>query len=253
MATSGGLWINFFNFKSHQLPVFLYIHSSGHVITQLHNYREIERHHRLVVGFETYTTILLPFPYSSNCKDYSVLGATSKAHCEEMCMEAMITDKYKVLDAAFHAYVTDSYPIRQEPFRNESERESIVDYCERKCWHKDCSLTLFNLATIRYSPKNQSYVMTVANKSPSTRTEAQQAIPFIVFLTNVLSTFGIWLGVSLLGSGPEIKRIVKCVLICKKYPIIRCRRNEAVTPCTTNLDVSRTSSPLFVRKLPDRH
>ena len=252
-ATSGTLWINLFTFNSHQMSILLYIHSSGHVITRLHSYKQIEPHHRLLASFETHTTILLPFPYSSNCKDYSIMGATSKAHCKEICMKAMIVDKYKVLDVGSHAFLSDSYPIRQEPFRNESERESLNDHCERKCWHKDCSLTLFNPGTMVYSRAHQSSVMTVANKSPSTRTEAQQAVPFIVFMTNVLSTFGIWLGVSLLGSGREIKRIAKCSQIYNKFQVVRCRFNQAVTPCTTDIDDSRTNNTLFVRKLPDIH
>ena len=252
-ATSGTLWINFFTFNSHQMSILLYIHSSDHVITRLHSYKQIEPHRRLLASFETHTTILLPFPYSSDCKDYSALGATSKAHCKEMCMKAIIVDKYKILDSGSYAFLSDSYPIRQIPFRNESERESLIEHCERKCWHKDCLLTLFNPGTMLNSRTHQSLAMAVANKSPSTRTEAQQAIPFIVFMTNVLSTFGIWLGVSLLGSGPEIKRITKCTQICKKCQVKKCRFNQAVTPCTSILDDSRTSSPLFARRLPDIH
>ena len=252
LTTLGMPWINSFSFNSHQLPVFMYIHSSDHVITRLHSFTYLEPHYRLIASLQTYTTILLPSPYSSHCRHYSIPGATSKAHCKEMCMKAMIADKYEVLDAIFHAFVTDSYPIRQDTLRNETENVAIVDLCERNCWQKDCSSILYYSGTIVYFRNNKSSVVSVADKSPSTRTEAQAAIPFIVFMTNVLSTLGIWLGVSLLGSGPEIKRLRKCVLICKKYQVIRCRRNAAVTPCTTDLDDSRTSSPLFLRRLPDR-
>ena len=250
--TSGMPWINHFFFKSHQMSVVLYNHRSGHVLTQLHSFISIEPQYYLLTSFETYTTILLPSPYSSNCRHYPVLQATSKAHCKEMCMKAMIADKYKILDTHYHAYILDSYPIRQGALRNETERESIVDHCHRKCWQKDCFSAFFYPLGRTYSRRNQSSVVTIAKKTPSTRTEAQPAIPFIVFLTNVLSTLGIWLGVSLLGSGSEIKRIAKCVLICKKYQVIKCKFNQAVTPCTTDLDVSRASSPLFLRRLPDR-
>ena len=253
LATSGMPWINTFTLNSHQLVVFLYIHSSDHVTTRLHSFKYIEPYYYLIASLQTYTTILLPFPYSSKCKDYSIIGATSKAHCKEMCMQAMIADKYKVLDAEFYAYVTDLYPIRQNTLRNETEKEGIVDHCERRCCQKDCSSTLFNSDTVVYYRKNESIVVTVADKSPSTRTEAQAAIPFVVFMTNVLSTLGIWLGVSLLGSGSEIKRIAKCVQIRNNYQFIRCRFNQAVTPCTTDLNDSRTNSTFFLRKLPDRH
>ena len=84
LATSGMPWINSFSFNSHQLLVFLYMHTSDHVITLLHSFKYIERRYRVIVSLQTYTTILLPSPYSSNCRHYSTLGATSKAHCKEM-------------------------------------------------------------------------------------------------------------------------------------------------------------------------
>ena len=251
--TSGMPWINHFFFKSHQISVRLYIHRSGDVLTQLHSFKDIEPHHYLLAGFETFTTILLPSPYKSNCRDYSAFGATSKAHCKEMCIKTMIADKYKVLDAHYHAYISDSYPIRQEVLRNATEKEGIINHCHRKCWQKDCLSIFFILYIMVNSRTNQSSVVTFAKKTPSARTEAHPAIPFIVFMTNILSTLGIWLGVSLCGSGPEIKRIAKCVLICKKYQVIRCTKNSAVTPCTTDVDNSRTNSPPFLRRLPDRH
>ena len=252
-ATNGQLWINQFSLNSYQLPMLLYIHSSDHVITQLHSFKRIEQKSYFAVNFETHTTILLPFPYSSNCKDYSIFGTTSKAHCKEMCMQTRIADKFKVLDAQFHIYASDSYPIRQNLLENEAEGEKIIHHCQRKCWQKDCSSTLFNLATVVNSRAPLSIATIVVSKSPSTRTKAQAAIPFVVFMTNVLSTFGIWLGVSLLGSGREIKRLAKCSQIYDKYQVIKCRFNQAVIPSTTDFDDSRTSSPLFVRRLPNRH
>ena len=251
--TSGMPWINHFFFKSHQILVRQYIHRSGDVLTQLHSFKSIDPHHFLLVGFETYTTILLPSPYNSNCRHYSAFGATSKAHCKEMCIKTKIADKYKVLDAHYHAYILDSYPIRQEVLRNATEKVGIIDECHRKCWQRDCLSIFFNPCIMIKSRKNESSIVTIANKSPSTRTEAHPAIPFIVFMTNILSTLGIWLGVSLLGSGPEIKRIAKCVQIRNNYQIIRYRFNQAVTPCTTDVDDRRTSSPIFLRRLPDRH
>ena len=253
-ATDGQLWINQFSFNFFQISVRLYIHTSGHVITQLHSFKQIEPQSFFAVSFKTYTTILLPFPYSSNCKDYSIFGATSKSHCKEICMKTIIANKYKILDDKFHIYASDSLPIRQDLLRNETEKEGIIHHCHKKCWQKDCSSTFFNLDTIVNYRASVSVTTTAANKSPSTRTEAQQAIPLIVFLTNVLSTFGIWLGVSLLGSGPEIKRIAKFSQVYERYQLIKCRLKQAVTPFTTDLDDSRTSSPLFLRRLPpERH
>ena len=249
VTIQGEPWLNFIIYYPHNYDILQYTHDSGHVITSVDTPKTIKPRHKLKFNCETYTSRLLPFPYSTNCRDYERIQVTSKAHCKQKCMRNTITDKYQFIPLGFHAHGRDKYPIGTSMI-NQSEWSSIIKKCQGQCWQKDCSSIMFNCVKGKSesSLENQSIVLTTAYNGPVTQTETQADTSFIVFATNVLSTFGIWLGVSFLSSGPRFKTIVKRIHVSRSCCGMKARLSRTVDPLATEKDRVEKLPPLFVKR-----
>ena len=249
LTSQGESWLNFIVYFPHNHDILQYTHDSGHVITSVDTPKTIKPRHFLRFHCETYTSRLLPFPYSTNCRDYSTVQITSKPHCKQKCMRNTIIDKYQSIPLGFHAYGQDKYPIRILVI-NQSEWSFIIKKCQGQCWQKDCSSIMFNCVKGKSdaSRGNQSIALTTAYNGPVTQTETQSDTSFIVFATNVLSTLGIWLGVSFLSSGPRFKRIVQRIYVAQSYRNMKARLSKTVDPLGTKKDRVEKQPPLFVKR-----
>ena len=181
--------------------------------------------------FVTHESILLEYPYKTNCIDYTKIGFLSQKHCYEMCFKAKTVDKWKSIIPESHAFETDMIPLREEgPSSNKSDiRTTFASRtCRIECGNRDCQSVTF-LVDDKGTETNGSlidmkttYVMTVnpqsldvpeeffqlIERAPDnlcgqeicpgdkvvTRTETQACISLISFLTSAFSTFGFWLG-----------------------------------------------------------
>ena len=230
-TTTGLPWLSYFVYYPHNQEILHYIHDSTHVITTFDKPKTVQPGKSLSFYCETYTSHLLSFPYSTNCKDYSEIRVTSKAHCKQKCIRNTIIDKYQFIPFGFPAFGFDKYPVRRSKI-NQSEWSFIVKECQNQCWHKDCSSIIFNCVAEKNSPSkgNKSSVITVPPNGPVTQTETQENISFVVFATNILSTFGIWLGISFLHSGQSFRTIGQRINVCRCYRDMKARLSGAVHP-----------------------
>ena len=190
--------------------------------------------------FVTHESNLLEYPYKTNCRDYTKTGFLSQKHCYEMCFKSKTVDKWKSIIPESHAFQTDMIHLSSEdlPY-NESDVESIASRpCRLECGNRDCQSVTF-LVDDKETKTNKSleimrltyadavnptfldvsqlsveeYLKTL-DKFPDnlcgqaicpaeqvvTRTETQESISLITFLTSAFSTFGFWLGWSVSGS-----------------------------------------------------
>ena len=239
-------WLSYICYYPHNQEISQYIHESGHIITPFDTSKTIEPGHFLRLYCETYTSHLLPSPYSTNCRDYEI-RVTSKAHCKQKCIRNTIIDKYQFVPSGFHAYAADKYPVRSSNI-NQSEWSVIVKQCQDQCWHKDCSSIMFNCVTEKNaaSEGNESSVMTYPPIGPVTQMETHADISFIVFATNILSTFGIWLGISCLDSGTSFRRIVQHIDVGRSYRDMKTRLSRAVHPFVAENDRVEQLPPLHL-------
>ena len=136
-----------------------------------------------------------------------------------------------------YAFPSDNTPLKEveAEITNQSITRFLYDQCEQKCLKQDCELGTYLLywhalnnpekalqeecssgigSTINCSLynsngrpiKHSSCTISTYGKI-ETRTETQAAIPLVQCLTEIMSTFGFWLGLSVSGSVICVKNI----------------------------------------------
>ena len=89
----------------------------------------------------------------------------------------------------------------------------------------------------------------VASRNPAIKTECLPAMPFITFLTNLLSTFGIWFGLSVWALSPhKLKLIMEKILAIKQHIQLTIRqfinnRSNKITSNQANSEARRIPGP----------
>ena len=79
--------------------------------------------------------------------------------------------------------------------------------CEKQCAQPDCQSILHVVNNIGYSNSPWTEILMRHSMNPVTVTVTQAAVPLISFLTNLCSTFGFWLGLSVMGSVSYFQRV----------------------------------------------
>ena len=79
--------------------------------------------------------------------------------------------------------------------------------CEKQCMQPDCQSILHVVNNILYESSPWTSEIHIRHSmNPVTGTVTQAAVPLISFLTSLCSTFGFWMGLSVMGSLSYIKR-----------------------------------------------
>ena len=194
--------------------------------------------------FVTHESILLEYPYKSNCRDYTKTGLLSQKHCYEMCLKSKTVDKWRSIIPESHAFETDKISLGEGLISVEVKSRTIFASraCNIECSNRDCQSVIFfvdnkkkktkdSLDALKFTyaaaltPESSNTSVGVFpeifNKSldnllgqkicpakkVATRIETQACISLISFLTSVFSTFGFWLGLSVSSSIPFVKEI----------------------------------------------
>ena len=212
-------WLSFFR---SEIRVFL--HSKGYLINTLDDRTVVGSRSHILTSFESHESVFLEYPYKTNCRDYTKIGFTSRKHCKEMCFKSKIIQRYKALVEDCHAFQSeDMFLLESEyPTNNQSIVRYFIRLCKKYCEERDCRTVTYHTdddsfyqASNFFSKK--CFVVTQNTSlcfeyrkyseqfiSPSynviTFTETQPAIPLVSFLTELFSTFGFWMGLSVTGS-----------------------------------------------------
>lgn len=170
----------------------------------VHPSREVD------MTFEIYESKLQQHPHASNCRDYSLSGFKSRKECKHQCLKLFYISKRNISHMDSNVYSGD--PEKTETTYNLTEFSSARDACNAQCSQKDCFRIIYSPRIVtdwaRKVRDNNSYIETQLSTNPVTRTEEQPAIPLSTFLTNVFSTFGFWLGMSVIGSISVVMKVV---------------------------------------------
>ena len=88
--------------------------------------------------------------------------------------------------------------------------------CDQKCHDKDCYSIIYN--PIVYLTTNSSEPKTglTIPSTPTISATSKSAVSLILFLTDVSSALGFWLGISAFGLFDRLKKIVNSVLHARK-------------------------------------
>ena len=225
-------------FSSFGGRVFVYLHDQGYLITDwFETPLEILSETQRTITAETHKSYLLKYPYKTNCKDYTEFGFLSRKHCISMCFKSKSMERFNSVIEESYAFPSDNTPLKEveAEITNQSITRFLYDQCEQKCLEKDCQLGTYllewhevdkpektlqemcfngigstkncSLYDFNETPLEHSACTFSVARNIVSRTETQVAIPLVQFLTEIFSTFGFWLGLSVSGSVICVKRI----------------------------------------------
>ena len=159
-----------------------------------------------------YQNTLLPWPYTSDCRDYRKEEYLKKANlsCYDYCsieksiqqLNGSIIPGPKITSyEKFAKYKMTGYSgdeVTMDSFGLDLEIWSIHDYCDKKCKKDDC-LQKFYFPYRRHSVYIPFAVMYIwyFPSLPSIKTEYRPKLDFLTFITSFASTFGFWFGISI--------------------------------------------------------
>lgn len=96
------------------------------------------------VSFETYETILLEYPYATNCKDYVRNGLSSRKDCREKCIKSKTTQRFGYIFADSYAFPSDILPLANASNTYSLLPENIIQQCRLHCLEIEChTITYF--------------------------------------------------------------------------------------------------------------
>ena len=186
----------------------------------------VEQGHMLLSSFEVLEAILLKYPYNTNCRDYSVIGLSSRKECREKCFKSKTVARFGYVSLKSHAFVSDELYTRPDThYTSDIRRECKLDCLQKECHSftytfeklKEENLVKFigrmclksNGSTCSEEDmdlRKHSELYLMSPDKPFTRTEIQSAMSLVSFVTAVMSTFGFWMGLSVSGAAFFVKQ-----------------------------------------------
>ena len=201
------LMISWYSYVKTEIHV--YVHSKGFLINTIDDKTIVKSGFGVETSFQSHESVLLEYPYKTNCRNYTKIGFTSRKHCKEMCFKSKTIERYKALVEDSHAFESDNmfFNRSQYPWTSRSTVRFFIRQCMEDCKEIDCrSLTYHKEDTIysRDLGYSEQYIFMAYNIVTFTKT--QPAIPLVSFLTELFSTFGFWMGLSVTGSLAFVRR-----------------------------------------------
>jgi len=167
---------------------------------------------------------LLPYPYKTDCYDYSKSSITQPG-CRHDCVKQRVLEKFGIYHplSMVNEYDLFGNLTYYDPLGFKVKNIYLI--CKRKCIRKDCHLITFTQRKIDGSNLREKGIMIekviiteiVASNNNVIKTETLPSIPVFAFITNVLSTFGIYCGISLFSF--QILFDTAVGFVSKKYKI----------------------------------
>ena len=192
---------SWYTFVKTQIQV--YLHSKGYLINTQDDKSIIWSGYSIRTAFVSHESILLEYPYKTNCRDYTKIGFKSRKHCKEMCFKSKTIQKYNAILEDTHAFQSDNMFFNQSqyPWTDQSIVNFFSGQCGADCEEKDCqSVTYHKEELVHSTAQIFTDQLFLPAHNVITFTETQPAIPLVSFLTELFSTFGFWMGLSVTGS-----------------------------------------------------
>ena len=206
--------------------------------------------------YDTYEEELLEKPYETQCLDYQKLGLISRGDCYESCVRDYTLTRNSSLLPEINIIRNDTAPILrlacdgpEKWLLRQSDR-----FCENKCHSKDCLSVVHIPRTLSSrNIKTKNIIATLAPQTPKTKATCNPALSLTNFLTDVVATFGFWMGISALGIFRFIQRSSK--VISKAYLVTEeeAKKQQEEHQQKLELNSSVTKKPMATTRTHYRH
>jgi hypothetical protein len=151
--------------------------------------------------------LLQPSPYDNDCFDYMSIGYESDEHCSQACVHDKVLHEFKkvpfsvLIKEPSNQQIVSYNDVKDRSFSHrvlEIERE-----CREKICRQDhCDIRLSIAETVA-SPDSDLTVCLVVPSHPSFVTTTHPKMNLVEFLTYIMSTLGIWSGLSIMTFEPR--------------------------------------------------
>lgn len=218
-----------------------------------------------ILKYETFERKLLPKPFMTKCVTYTDIGFDSRGKCYEHCLLKAVeleTNGTKVPPSVGIYSNTRKKIIGMSELdkrtlmahKNETYEQMLhrVDSsCEDKCQEKDCeSVTHVPSIMGSFEASNTVYNMYLPI-SPTISATCQEAVSLIEFLTDMVSAFGFWFGLSVFGLWDFIISLVGRYTRSQVQKFSHIKRNR--TQFTTSSNLVTQKRWAMKRRLAGRH
>jgi len=172
--------------------------------------------------FDVSESTLLPFPYKTKCFNYSSSSITQEG-CRHDCRKQEFLRR-KGFFLSNTIINREDITGKMQEYHDEigiNELNDVSKKCQKQCIQKDCHLITFNnkrkledklYDSLTHDVDNYMAILIEASYNNIIKTETLPAIPIFVFITNFLSTFGIYSGISLFSFQRMIVKAAKYIL-----------------------------------------
>ena len=209
--------------------------------------------------YQQYENQFLPPPFETKCISYSSDTIhKSRADCFDDCVirSGFTYDDLEgkvVPGPLLTQSMASDIPLSPSDFVFKPKLWSLVakieDQCASDCHRIDCNSVVYVPVLQSVMDRKETSFITFSLSVPATNTTFSQKVSFTEYATDLVSTFGFWLGISLFSTLSFLYRVVNKVthvsLRNKKSIQSECNgkeRKNAVTTTTTTTRTDRTSS-----------
>lgn len=178
--------------------------------------------HQYRVSYDFYEAILLEAPYKTRCRRYR--NNLSRAGCLKDCLKEGSIREMGVLPRETSVRKEDEQ-YKHQSMVNSSEVDNFIEglrhSCGRQCNQRECQSLLYIPridSSSPYTVANLTPVLILAQTTPVIRAVSQASIPLITLLTNIGSTLGLWLGLSVSTALPAVIKGLNRIQLSNNKP-----------------------------------
>lgn len=158
-----------------------------------------------------YKSLLLPYPYNTNCFDYTLTGHTSQANCYRSCLQKHKNLKHDSTTVPRIETHDLRYPYL-ENFIVNTTLQTRQNKCIKKCSRRDCTLyfSFFAVEELVSDPDPNENIPSLYLDTKLYETKYQPQMSFSEFIIYLLTYLGILLGIDALVIKPILDQFICC-------------------------------------------
>ncbi|KAI1291845.1 hypothetical protein HDE_07596 [Halotydeus destructor] len=157
----------------------------------------------------TYITIekqLLPPPFDSACRNYSLSGFEDRGHCFSTCLNKQSLSKLGELAPGSHVSLGEFENERMTSYRevqnNATFRDMVYEingYCDKQCSSPNCKES-YHLPVLMSISQFKLPTLSTVEQLPQIETIDFPKLGLIECITDLLSSLGFWIGATCLSA-----------------------------------------------------
>lgn len=209
--------------------------------------------------YSTYEANLLPKPYETQCVNYTALGLGNRGECYESCLKEQSLATSGSLPLGVNIMPNETgklHSLGESMFHTHTKKnhQNMDMICDFRCREKDCtSVAHIPLKMETAETPGITYIANIGPQKPTVRAQCQPMQSLTQFLTDVISTFGFWLGISAFGIFRFFRRTSKAVTgsYTRKSDTKESgdqKRSSLRTASVTSLESMKPSNPSSLQK-----